>query len=469
MKTEIAAHCNYNKYAFKNYLVSETELLNVWFKREYFKTEGLKVGAEIEFLLLDTNYHLTPQNQSFTQQLNDPNVIPEAGASQLEINTAVFPLCDSFLSDLHQSVLSTWSKCCCLARKNNAHLALIGSMPQAEEYHSAPEYITPHPSYQLMNDNVSKYRQGRPLSLKLNGAEEEFMFQPQSLSVEGLISSLQLHLEVSPEQSVIYYNIMQMLSAPLLSLCANAPFFYGKELWSESRIAIFEQLYAFPSPYQNCVFFEPHYLKNSFFSLFKANLNNYPHLLPEVAQEEPRHHLFHLRKQNSTVYRWNRPIVDFNSHNEPYLRIEHRPLSSGPSIVDMIANAAFFYGLVYFFANQNEPEASLIPFKESYANFYQAACSGLRARFMWNGIEVDALHLLNDFLPLAKKGLEDLGIVRGDIDYYLEIIHHRLLKQQNGSIWQQNFIKHYGYDFENLLGHYLENQYREIPISEWPI
>lgn len=449
---------------FSKYLAKETNLLKEWFDKKYFTSQGLHAGAEIEFLMLNKNYRLTPHNISFIEKLNNPLIGPESGTSQLEINTSALPICDNFLSTLHHNILTLWEQCCALAQKENYHLLLIGSMPQAAKKFSQLSCITPQNDFYLMNDYTTQYRKGFPLVINLEGPQEHLRIKLESLALEGLICSFQLHLAVNQEQASAYYNAIQSLSAPLLALSSNAPFFYGANTWSESRIAIFEQLYHFPLPTKNTVFFEPHYLEQSLFDLFQNNTQDYPYLVP-IVENKPEEYMSHVRRQNSCIFRWNRPILDFNEQNRPYLRIEHRSLSSGTTIIDMVANAAFFYGIVYYFANY-----SLRPVKnmqETVLNFYRAAQYGLNAQFQWNGAWIKACELLKELVPLAAKGLEQLGVNHGDINFYLELIKKRVANKQNGSLWQQAYIHKYGKNFPNMLEHYLKNQYSELPVSDW--
>ena len=358
-----------NPKLFSNYLAKETTQLKKWFEGKYFTSKGLQAGTEIEFLMLDKDYQLSPNNISFVEKLNEPLLDIEAGSSQLEMNSEALPITDNFLSSLHRNSLDLWQKCRSLADKENYHLALIGSMPHASKKISKWSYITPHDDFYLMNDRTLEHSKDRCLIIDIAGPQDHLFIKPESLAIEGLICSFQLHLEVNQKQAVTYYNVIQNLSAPLLALSSNAPFFYGKHTWSESRIAIFEQLYHFLPPIRDTVFFDSHLIKESLFELFQNNTKNYPHLVP-IVEEKIKDHMSHVRRQNSCIFRWNRPIIDFNQNDHPYLRIEHRSLSSGPTIVDMIANAAYFYGLVNYFVNHAPINSSAANMQTSILNFY---------------------------------------------------------------------------------------------------
>lgn len=451
-----------NPQLFSSNLSKETILLKKWFNGKYFGNQALQAGTEIEFLMLDNEYKLTPHNISFVEQLNEPLVDLEAGSSQLEINSPALTIGDNFLSSLHRNSMIVWEKCCSLARQKNYHLALIGSMPHTSKNHCKWNYITPHDDYYLMNDRTLQHCKDQKLVIDIAGPKDHLHLKPESLAIEGLICSFQLHLAVKQNEAATYYNTIQNLSAPLVALASNAPYFYGKHTWSESRIAVFEQLYHFPLPTKDTVFFEPYFLKDSLFDLFQRNTQNYPYLVP-IIDDEFKNHMSHVRRQNSSIFRWNRPIIDFNQKDEPYLRIEHRTLSSGPTIVDMIANAAFFYGIVYYFVKHQRLSTS----SEALPNFYRAAQHGLQAQIHWDGKWINVCELLKELVPLATKGLEQLGINQQDKFFYLDIIRKRLANKQNGSNWQQAYIQKNGKNFPGMLAEYLKNQYQELPISDW--
>ncbi|ARG96801.1 glutamate-cysteine ligase family protein [Legionella micdadei] len=457
---------------FDRHLFKETSLLEEWFIEEYFMERELAIGAEIEFFLLDKEYNPLPENLAFIDRVNQPFLIPEIGAWHLEINTSHFSLYGDCFSSLHKNILELWNHCLSIANDRNAYLALIGTLPTATERCHLPEYMTNKPRYHILNSCTAALCGGQISKIHIEGPKEALIMRPKSLVINGLISAFQMHIQIGLSQSVQYYNVAQALAGPILAISANSPFLLGHQLWSETRIASFDQsltlrLFDRDRGFKCCLF-GTNYLHNSFFELFDQNFQYFPRLLPEVFPEFPPEKMFHVRRQNGVVYRWNRPVIDFNPNLKPHLRIEHRGPPSGPTIIDMMANAAFFYGLLHYFAIQSVPIDHLLPFHDARRNFFNAARFGLQAKFKWfANREVNALTLLEELLPLAYKGLEALGITSDDIQGYLGIIKHRIKSKINGSQWQSNFIEKYGKNFYNLMTSYLENQYQERPISEW--
>ncbi|RUR12370.1 glutamate-cysteine ligase family protein [Legionella sp. km772] len=449
----------------------ETELLKTWFQERYFDDEGFELGSEIEFLLLNKLYEPVAGNIKFVKQVLNPRVIVECGAAQLEINTKHYPLAKNCLNLLHQHITQIWGECTHRAKQNKHHLILIGSLPGDTDLYKKRNYVTPKPRYQLLNNSYSAAH-GNNFSIILSGYEKLTLENALPLCISGLMSAFQLHLKVPFSRSVDIYNTIQVLSAPMVALAANSPYFNGKDIYHESRIFLFKNFARashYPPGLKYISLFGDSYLTDSFWDLYKQNLNYYPRLLEEVWRDASIEEMIHLRQLNSVVHRWNRPILDFQNQ-KPHLRIEHRIPSAGPTLLDMVANAAFFYGLVNYFSCQPLLIQHLIPFATAKKNFYTAAQHGLDARITWtNEQSITVLDLLEELLPLAELGLSQLEIDKQEIDYYLSVIKSRITLKQNGATWQRKFVQRYGRDFTNLLAVYMENQDMELPVAQWKI
>ncbi len=226
-----------------------------------------------------------------------------------------------------------------------------------------------------------------------------------------------------------------ILSAPLVSLSANAPFLFGQPLWHETRIAIFEQSIeqAGDDAALHRVTFGTGYAGDDPTAIFAENLENYPALLPIAGENEAEFPC--LRLHNGTIWRWNRPLVGFDADGTPHLRIEQRVMPAGPSVIDMIANAAFYYGAVFMLADRCKvPE---LPFAAARENFYAAAKHGIGAELTWfDGKRHPARDVLAALVPLAREGLRHRGVSAAHIDRYLDVIEQRIASGQNGAAWQ---------------------------------
>lgn len=470
---EIKGATEVNYHDFDRKLLAETAILENWFSEKVFLERKLSIGSEVEFFILDKNYRPVPDSLKFMQMINKDYLVSELGAAQLEINPDFFDFSGDCLSKMHDNILKYWRCLCERAREKNYHLALIGSLPTATKKHTKPEFVSDIPRYNLMNACAIEHRYGQAINIDIEGVER-LTFHPGSIALNGLVSAFQTHMQIGLSQSVRYYNAAQVIAAPVLALSCNSPFLFGKHLWCETRIEIFNQMLTFPRfdrafGFNSCTF-GVNYLKESFFELFDQNAQFFPRLLPETALDLPEEAMFHVRRQNGVVYRWNRPVIDFNELEQPHLRIEHRGPSSGPTVVDMMANAAFYYGILNYFAVQSSPIEDQLPFEHARNNFFKAAQKGLDAKFRWFlGEEISANNLIKNLIPLARQGLKIFNIHGADINYYLELIERRIHLKTNGSDWQCRFIKKYGKDFHNMMAVYLENQYQELPISEWKI
>jgi hypothetical protein len=246
-------------------------------------------------------------------------------------------------------------------------------------------------------------------------------------------------------------------------------------LWDETRIPLFEQAVSIcPPGEKNCppvrVTFGEKYVQQSLMECFRENLQDHSILMPELCDDAPAK-LTHLRLHNGTIWRWNRPLIGFDDNGTPHLRIEHRVMPAGPSLIDTIANAALFFGLVQALATDAEPPESRLTFEQARANFYAAARHGLRARISWlDGREVPVHELLqHDLLPRARRGLQALEISSEDIDLYLGVIEARIKLGCNGAEWQRRYVKKHGAGMKELLTAYVVNQQHGAPVHEWDI
>lgn len=260
----------------------------------------------------------------------------------------------------------------------------------------------------------------------------------------------------------------------MVALCANSPFLFGKELWHETRIPLFEQAVesggfdgAASGPLRR-VSFGSGFARHSIIECFQENLAHFPILLP-VLQNTDTEAFAHLRLHNGTIWRWNRPLVGFDEDGAPHIRIEHRTPPAGPTVVDAIANAAFYYGLSKNLCDEIIDKGLPLTFAQAKDNFYQAARYGLDGVVLWFD---DARHRLDHLLKSelfsrAVSGLQSFGVDAADIDDYLGIIRRRMVSKQNGCDWQRRFIKECHGDFTEMTEQYLINQNAGRPVSEW--
>ncbi|MHC5005615.1 MAG: CBS domain-containing protein, partial [Planctomycetota bacterium] len=290
---------------------------------------------------------------------------------------------------------------------------------------------------------------GEPYRLRIEGIDELYI-EDDSVILESCNTSFQVHLQVGPAEFADVYNVAQVVAAPVLSAAVNSPLLFGRHLWDETRIALFQQAVDARSGTVHVrelsprVRFGERWLDDSVIELFQDDVARFRVLLAIDVDEDPMEilrkggapKLQALQLHNSTVYRWNRPCYGVTD-GTPHLRIECRVLPAGPTVTDEVANAAFWAGFVLGAGNEYGDVRTRIDFAEAKANFLAAARHGLEAGFRWlDGRTVSARQLiLEEALPLARAGLAATGVGRDDIDRYLGVIEARVESGTTGSRW----------------------------------
>ncbi len=456
--------------AFEERLGRETLLLCRWLQEGRFKSGPNMGGFELEAWLVDRAARPAGIVEEYLQHLNSPMVVPELATFNLELNGSPRELNGSALSVMQQELTETWDRCDTVAAKLDARLIMIGILPTARESDFTLANMSPLHRYHALNEQVLVRRGGRPLHLDVAG-DDELVLEQNDVMLEAAATSFQIHLKIDVDEGVRFYNASKILAAPLVAVSANSPYLFGADLWDETRIPLFEQAVAVgESRLNQRVTLGVRYLDDSIAECFQANWRRYPVLLPRL-MDEPEESLAHLRLQNGTIWRWVRPLIGFDADGEPHLRLEHRVAPAGPSIIDSIANAAFYFGTVSVLARQQDPPETMLPFAQAQANFYNAAKNGLRAEIQWTGGKSVKMPELCEqiLLPLARNGLLSLGIDGDEADYWLGIIRERVASGRNGAAWQRAWVAKYGANMQGLTETYLDNQASGRPVHEWTV
>jgi hypothetical protein len=456
--------------AFAERLEGETRLLCQWLEEGAFPKGDNEGGFELEAWLVDAEARPAPVIESYLDQLDDPLVVPELATFNMELNGNPRLLQGNALSDLKDELAETWDRCNHAADRLGARLAMIGILPTAEPEHFSLANMSPLHRYHALNEQVFRMRGGKPLQLNISGRDRLHM-EHDDVMLEAATTSFQIHLKIDADKGGRFYNASKILSAPIVAACANSPFLFGSDLWDETRIPLFEQSVAVgDSELNRRVTFGIRYIEESISEYFLANLERYPVLLPRL-MDEPEERLAHVRLHNGTIWRWNRPLIGFGDDGRPHIRIEHRVVPAGPSIIDSIANAAFYYGAVTFLAAQEVPPESLLPYEVARDNFYQAARLGMRTPLFWlEGESVDLSELcLERLLPQAREGLLSLGVDRHEVEYWLGIIERRITTGRTGAVWQRQWVERNGPHMGELTQAYLEHQASGAPVHEWSV
>ena len=349
---------------FKNKLIEETKILKKWFDEKSFVDNMNKTGIELEAWLVDENMLPDPFSHEFLKALSHKQVVPEIAKFNFEINSNPYSLSGNVFHRLESELNEIWNKCKQVANQKDKHAMLVGTLPTLRPNMLSLEYLSPQNRYAIMNKQVMKMRDGKPLYIRLEGKDNLYLYM-DSVIAECAATSLQIHLSVNQSNAKRYYNASMIASPFLIALSANSPYFFGKELWDESRIAIFEQAVELKTT--SCkgksikrVTLGSDYVKDSLFELYEENVADYPILLAEHSNK-PKEKLGHLNLHNGTIWRWNRPIVGIDDDGKHHLRIEQRCPSAGPTIADSIANSAFLY---------NDVVSPTFPKKVTFLKFF---------------------------------------------------------------------------------------------------
>lgn len=460
---------------FKVKMLKELELLKDIKDKDGFSKNAAQIGIEIEGWLVNKSMLPSDCGPEFLESLNHAQVVPEISKFNFEINSNPYPYTLDCFDRLTQELNEIWSKICENSKQHECLPLLIGTLPTLRHHMLSLEIMSPLNRYRVMNDQVMKLRDNKPLEIHIQG-KEELDLSMNSVISECAATSLQVHLGVSLETSAKYYNASLISSAFLLATSANSPYLFGKELWDESRILSFEQSVALncESPSTNeqlsRVTFGSGFLKESLIELFEENVNEYPIILPEDLKSNVDQ-FENLKFHNGTIWRWTRPVLGFDG-NVPALRIEQRVPSSGPTIIDSVANSMFFLGLVDYLASSKIKLEEYISFNDAKNNFYKAAKQSFYCQVTWvDGKDYDMQQLLLEkIIPNVKIALANRGVSKSSIDFHIgDVIYNRCKKAVNGAIWQKAYIHMHGKRFQEMVETYSANQQKNIPVHLWGI
>ncbi|HEY1509327.1 MAG TPA: glutamate-cysteine ligase family protein [Solirubrobacteraceae bacterium] len=453
-----------------------------------FHPEMRSFGLEIELNLTDDAGEPALVNAAALEAIADPSFQTELGQFNVEINIPPQLLEAGVLSELERGARRSLNDAEERARTVGAHMVLIGILPTIGPEHLHIESFSANPRYALLNEQIFAAR-GEDLEITIAGVER-LATHADTIAPEAACTSVQLHQQVEPEAFAPYWNAAQAIAGIQVAVAANSPFFCGKELWRETRIALFEQATDTRPEELKIqgvrprVWFGERWI-TSIFDLFEENVQFFPALLPVCDAEDPLEtlergdvpQLGELRLHNGTIYRWNRPIYDV-VRDQPHLRVENRVLPAGPTVADIMANAAFYYGLLRVIAEAERPVWSQMSFSAAEENFHAGARDGIDARVYWPGLgEVPASELvLRRLLPLAHEGLNRAGLDSADADRLLGIIERRCVSLRNGASWQaETFHRFYddkgmnrGDALRQMTRRYREHMHSNEPVHDWP-
>jgi CBS domain-containing protein/gamma-glutamylcysteine synthetase len=471
--------------AFTYHLLKDIETLDHMLKNNLFPNDEIRIGAEQELAIVDDKMKPTCKALEILDNIESDLYTTELSQFNLEINLDPLPLKEGVFHKMHEQLKSHLAHLREKSKALNVDFPLVGILPTIERKDFHKENITPFQRYMVLNDILKKTKEDS-FEIRISGVDE-LILKLDSILAESCNTSFQIHLQLKPDEFKEMYNWAQMISGPVLSACTNSSLLLGRELWSETRIALFQQtvdsrnsLYLLREQRPRVTFGED-WVRDCVSEIFKSDVSHYPLLITADVDEESSEALSQgkppklkaLAIHNGNIYKWNRLCYGV-SEGKPHLRIENRYIPTGPTLIDEVANVAFWVGLMKGMPKEYRDLTEKMNFKSARQNFYKAAKHGLNTQFEWFDKTMSAKSLLiNELIPMAEKGLQSCGIPDDEINVFIDIVKQRVLKNKTGSEWmsknynrlKKHFTKRRTAYF--LTQQMLRNQKKDLPVYQW--
>jgi len=473
---------------FTKALLDDVQALEHMLTAGMFESKVRRIGAEQEIFLVNSGLQPAPIAMEMMKVLEGGPFTTELGQYNLEINLAPQELRGDGLLRMEEELRTHLARAQQVAHSLQSEIVLTGILPTLTREHLSLDYMTPVPRYRELNRVLTELAGGTfPAVIK---GLDELRFSHDNVMLEACNTSFQIHFQVGTDEFARLYNLAQAVTGPILAAAVNSPVLLQHRLWKETRVALFQQSLDARSKAhkergkQQRVSFGESWVEESVLEIFREDIARYRVLIAADLGEPsldllergeiPR--LSALCLHNGTVYRWNRPCYGVKN-GVPHLRIENRALPAGPSVIDEIANAAFFFGLMSGMAEEYADIREVISFDDAKWNFMAAARYGLKAQLHWlGGDPVTASDLLlNRLLPQAREGLRATGVDENCIERYLGVVEERIRRKRTGASWAfDSLVSMEGGGtkdgrYRGLVVSMIENQRRGDPIHLWPL
>lgn len=486
---KISALESRSRSRFLRSLLDDIEALEAMIQQGMIESGITRIGAEQELCLVGDNLRPAMNGTPILDEAGDPNLTSELAQWNLEINLDPCDVQPGCIQKMHSQLNQKLKEIQSFAANHDNHIVLAGILPTIRKSELDFHFMTPKPRYRIL-DSMLKQLRGEDFALYIEGVDE-INLKHDSILFEACNTSFQVHLQIDPEEFADRYNWAQVLAGPVLAVSSNSPLLFGKELWSETRIALFRQSIETRHAgsdmldRQPRVAFGTDWLKRSVVEVFKNDVTNYKFIFSTDVDEENSLELLDrgiapklraMNLHNGTLYKWNRACYGVKD-NKPHLRIENRYIPAGPTTIDEMANAVFWIGLMLGMPDDFRGQwEKLFHFQEVRSNFLKAARNGIYNSFFWFGEYVGARNLILDkLLPLAEAGLSKAGLEAQEFGPYLSVIEQRAARRRTGASWTiesfRSLRKRYSVDEATLLLTRMiaDRGLGESPVHEWPI
>ena len=450
--------------------------------------EALRIGAEQEMFLVDSAMHPKSAAMQILEAANEPRLTTEIGQFNIEANLTPLEFHGDCLRQLENELLEVVGIVRNTARTMGADVVLTGILPTIQHSDLILDNITPLPRYYELNRIITELHGGQR-TVHIKGLDEINIRLEDALS-ETCNTSFQVHLQVNAADFVNAYNWAQAVAAPVLAAAVNSPMLFGRRLWQETRLALFQQATDVRSEVHQArnqiprVTFGRDWLRSSILEIFHEDVARYRIILTRELEEDSMETLQNggvpklaaWQMHNGTIWRWNRACYGVKD-GKPALRVEARFLPSGPTVLDEMANSAFFLGLMVALPAEYGEASKAMVFDNARNNFFGAARYGLKSPITWlDGKTHRAPQLIiEELLPRARHGLRSVGIVDADIERYLGVLEERVANERTGAQWvldswaQMNPVAKSNVRLRALTAQMKLNEEKNIPVHEWEL
>ncbi|MCB9755655.1 MAG: CBS domain-containing protein [Myxococcales bacterium] len=473
--------------AFTRALIQDIRALERMLSSDIFGEPVRHIGAEQEMFLVNASMAPAAKSIEILNSLKHPNLTTELARFNLEANLTPQPFGGSCLSAMQRELDALVKVTRDAAHKHDADVLLVGTLPTLRKADLELNNMTPMPRYAELN-RVLRQMRGGSFHVVIKGVDELEM-EHDNVMLEACNTSFQIHFQVRPDEFAKLYNVAQAVTAPVLAAAVNSPVLLRHRLWQETRVALFQRSLDTRSfadqarGHRPRVHFGDKWVNESVLEIFREDIRRFRVMIAGELDEDPMKvlargevpKLSSLRLHGGTIYRWNRACYGISEDGRPHLRIENRVLPSGPTTVDEIANAAFFFGLMAAYVEKYPRIDEAMNFDDARGNFFAAARHGLQAQFTWFGGEqlTAAELILQRLLPQAREGLA--GIDTADRDFYLGIIEERVRRRRTGAQWileSLEALRESGpreMRYRTVTSAMLQRQHTGKPVHEWEL
>lgn len=476
---------------FVRNLLADVQAFEYMLANNWFESDITRIGAEQEMCLVDKKT-LKPAciNVQVLEKMANkyPWCVTELAKFNLETNLSPREFSGDCLSQMEAENLEYLRIIQSHLDEFDASIVLCGILPTLRKHDLEMHNLTPNARYYALMAAIQKNLLGTSFELRVEGVDE-LLVKHDSPLLEACNTSFQVHLQVSPKEFVKMYNIAQVLAGPMIAISANSPLVFGRRLWHETRIALFQQSLDTRTTHDHMrerlprVNFGSDWLRGDITEIYKEDISRFRVLLAGGIEEDSLEMVYAnkvpklraLQIHNSTVYRWNRPCYGISPNGKPHLRIENRVMPAGPTPIDATANAAFWLGCMVSMGRKYQDITTMTDFVDARDNFLKAAKFGMDTTFSWlkdRKVPVNEL-ILKELLPMAKEGLQHRKVAPADILKYMDIIEARASEHKTGARWALRSFTALKKEVTNdeaiscITAVTIKNQMENKPVHTW--